>query len=115
MVYKILIIDDDDTIRESYALKFRQEKFEVISAKDGVEGLDLAHKEKPDIIFTGIIMPRMTGFELMGALSKEVSTSEIPVVISSHLGRKEDDQRAKELGAKDFIIHGEVTLNQKNI
>jgi DNA-binding response OmpR family regulator len=60
----------------------------------------------PDIIFTGIVMPRMDGFSMIEALKKTVMTSGIPIVISSHMGREEDKARADALGVKDFIIRG---------
>lgn len=101
---KILLVDDDALLREMYAEIFQNANFEVIQAGDGLEGLDKATKEIPDVIFTGIVMPRMDGFDMMEALKKTVMTANIPVVISSHMGRGEDQQRANKLGAKDFII-----------
>jgi len=101
---KILLVDDDGLLREMYAEIFQNANFEVIQAADGVEGLDIATKEIPDVIFTGIVMQRMDGFDMMEALKKTVMTSNIPVVISSHMGRGEDQQRANLLGAKDFIV-----------
>lgn len=101
---KILLVDDDIELRETYADIFRNANFDVIQAADGVEGLDLATKESPDVIFTGIIMPRMDGFDMMEALKKTVMTANIPVVISSHMGRGEDKERADKLGARDFIL-----------
>jgi PleD family two-component response regulator len=106
---KILIIDDDDATREMYSEVFRKADFDVLAAKDGLEGMDVATKELPDVIFTGIIMPRMDGFSLMENLKKNVATVNIPVVISSHLGREEDQEKAKLLGVKDFIIRGMVS------
>lgn len=99
----VLLVEDDENTRQMYAEVFRQKNFEVIEAVDGVEGLDKATKEKPDVIFTGIVMPRMDGFMMFEALKKNVSTSQIPVAISSHMGREEDQKKALEMGAKDFI------------
>lgn len=106
---KILLVDDDEPVVSMYEEVFKKEGFEIEKAGDGVEGLDKASKNPPDIIFTGIVMPRMDGFQLIEALSKNVATSSIPVVISSHMGRKEDESRAKEMGVKDFIVRGMVT------
>jgi len=103
---KILIVDDEENVRNLYADVFREKDFEVIEAIDGVDGLDKATKNVPDLVFTGIVMPRMDGFGLIEALKKNVSTSEIPVMVSSHLGREEDKRRAEKLGAKDFIMLG---------
>lgn len=109
---KILIVDDDTDIREIYVAVFRKDGFNVIEAKDGIEGLDMAIKEIPDVVFTGIIMPRMDGFTMMDALKKNVATSKIPVVISSHMGREEDKRKAEKLGAKDFIVRGTTSPKQ---
>lgn len=109
---KILLVDDDVATRGMYAEVFEAEGFQVVEANDGVEGLDLASKENPDLVFTGIIMPRMDGFSLMEALQKSVATANIPVIISSHMGREEDQQRANKLGAKDFIVRDLVTPNK---
>jgi CheY-like chemotaxis protein/predicted RNA-binding Zn-ribbon protein involved in translation (DUF1610 family) len=105
----ILIIDDDDFTREMYANVFRNSDFEVLEAHDGVEGLDTATEKLPDMIFSGIVMPRMDGFSLMEALQKHTPTASIPVVISSHLGRTEDRKRADQLGAKGFIVRDTTT------
>ncbi len=101
---KILIVDDNGDIRTMYAENFRKSGFDVEEAVDGLDGLDRATKNIPDIIFTGIIMPRMDGFDLMASLKKNVTTKDIPVIISSHMGREEDQKKAFELGAKDFIV-----------
>jgi CheY-like chemotaxis protein len=101
---KILIVDDDDFTRELYVNVFQNNDFEVVEARDGVEGLDRATEDMPDVIFTGIVMPRMDGFSLMEALAKNTTTAQIPVVISSHLGREQDRKRAETLGAKEFIV-----------
>lgn len=101
---KILVVDDDHSTREMYAEIFKTAGFNVIKAQDGVDGLDIATRELPQVIFTGIVMPRMDGFSMMEELKKNVSTAGIPVIISSHLGRETDRQRANVLGAKDFIV-----------
>lgn len=109
---KILIIDDDDVIRETYVQVFTQNNFEVISGVDGVEGVDLATKELPDIILTGIIMPRMDGFQLINTLRENVQTRDIPIAVLSHLGREEDRKKAEELGISEFIIQGTMNANE---
>jgi DNA-binding response OmpR family regulator len=103
---KILIVEDDNELRNMYANVFGNANFEVIEAEDGIEGLDKATTQKPDVIFTGIMMPRMDGFSMVESLKKNAITSEIPILISSHMGREEDRQKANLLGARHFIIKG---------
>lgn len=106
---KILIVDDDNFIRGTYAALFQKADFEVWEASDGAEAYGMIQKNAPDIIFTGIIMPNMGGFELMEKLQKEDKYKNIPVVISSHRGKEEDKQKAYALGADDFIVSGFVS------
>lgn len=106
---KILIVDDDIFTRDMYADVFQKSGYEVLVASDGVEGVDQATKNLPDVIFTGIVMPRMDGFTLIETLRKSVMTSKIPVFMSSHLGREEDRERAKSLGVKEFIVRDFTT------
>ncbi len=103
---RILIIDDDIELREMYAEIFQNKNFEVLQAVDGLAGLEIATSQLPDVIFTGIDMPRMDGFTMIEELQKNTATAAIPVVISSHMGREEDKGRAASLGVKDFIIRG---------
>jgi len=105
---KILIVDDEP-IRTTYSDVFKAEGFEVIEATDGVEGLNKAIAEVPDVILTGIIMPKMDGFALKDALVKNVSTANIPVLMSSHMGREEDRKKAIEIGVKEFFVLGMIT------
>ena len=109
---KILIVDDNDVIRETYVQVFKQKGFEVISAVDGVEGVDFATKEMHNVILTGIVMPRMDGFQLIKTLRENVQTKEIPIAILSHLGREEDRKKAQELGIGEFIVQGSVSVNE---
>lgn len=104
MNYTILIVDDDNNVRERYKEIFKENGFEVAEARDGIEGLDMALEKRPNLIFTGIIMPKMDGFDMIKHLKDDIRTTNIPIMISSHLGRQEDKIKAQELGIKDFIL-----------
>ncbi|MFH0930011.1 MAG: response regulator [Candidatus Moraniibacteriota bacterium] len=107
--FKIIIVDDDDIVRETYHQVFSEHGFEATEAKDGVEGIDLISKGSFDVIMTGIIMPRMDGFQLISALRENIDTKDVPIAIISHLGREEDRKRAKELDIDAFIVQGSMT------
>jgi len=106
--FKIIVVDDDDIVRETYLQVFEEHGFEATGAKDGIEGIDLISKGKFDVIMTGVIMPRMDGFQLISTLHENVDTKDIPIAIISHLGREEDRKRAKELGVENFIVQGSM-------
>ncbi len=102
---KILIIDDDQPSLDLYAELFRGEGFEVSLAHDGQEGWDELRSGKiPDVVFTGIIMPRMSGFDLLRRMKADPAFAKIPVAISSHQGIPEHRKLAEELGAREFIV-----------
>ncbi|MBI4363407.1 MAG: response regulator [Candidatus Doudnabacteria bacterium] len=103
---KILVVDDDFEQRDLYVSLFSESGFDVVSASDGLEALDRALKEKPDLVFTGIIMPRMDGFELIRNLRNNAVTALTPVIMFSHLGREEDKIKASSLVNTDFMIKG---------
>ncbi len=119
-ITSVLLIDDDANSRGLYAEVFRAAHFDVREANDGLEGLEMANQIVPNVILSGIIMPRMDGFQLVEALRKNVSTADVPVMFLSHLGREEDAARSKSLGVKDFIVQSmvspaEVVSRVKNV
>lgn len=108
---KILIVDDDSFLLQIYTSSFKAEGFEVVPANDGQEAWDIIQSgNMPDVVFTGIIMPRMTGFDLIRKMQADPKLAPIPVAISSHRGREEDKKTAKELNVDDFLIKGIVPV-----
>lgn len=110
-VIKVLFVDDDVDTRNLYTEALRSVNFDVREGNDGLDGLKLADEFRPDIIVSGIIMPRMDGFGFVEALAKNVTTAHIPVIFFSHLGREEDRERAATLGVKDFLLRDMTTPN----
>jgi two-component system chemotaxis response regulator CheY len=102
--YSVVLVDDDADTRALYADVLREAGFDVREAIDGLEGLEKINQMVPDVVATGIIMPRMDGFMLAEALKKNVGTIDLPVMFLSHLGREEDEARAKAIGVKDFFV-----------
>ncbi len=101
---KILLIEDDSFLVEMYTTKFELEGFDVVSAEDGQKGLDMVKKEKPDIILLDILMPKMDGFAVLDALKKDKALADIPVILLTNLGQKEDVKKGFEKGAVGYLI-----------
>ncbi len=106
---RILLVDDDVDTRNMYAEVFRMAGFDVREANDGLEGLEMANQIIPNVVLAGIIMPRMDGFQFVEGMKKNVATASVPVAFISHLGRQEDEDKARELGVKDFIVRDMTT------
>lgn len=109
---KILIIEDEEHLREMYKIKFVLEGFEVITAKDGEKGLALAKSEKPDLVLLDIIMPKINGFEVLEKIREDKSTKKMHVYILSNLGQDDEIERSKELGADGFFVKANLTPTQ---
>lgn len=110
---KILLVDDDDLLRGIYANKFREEGFEVTTVSNGQEAWRILERgDVPDLVFTGIIMPVMGGFELIVKMKAVPELATVPIAISSHRGLSEDRIKAQNMGVNDFLIQGETTPNE---
>lgn len=105
----VLIIEDDKFLRDLMVLKLKKEGFRVSEAVEGEEGLKKAKSEKPDIIILDLIIPGMDGFAFLEAAKKDPDTESIPVIVLSNLGQREDIERAKALGAKDYMVKAQLT------
>lgn len=109
---RILLVDDDADTRDVYANFFQESGFLVEEAENGLDALQRIQAAKPDIIISGIIMPKMDGFTFVQALKQSVETAQIPIIFLSHLGRQEDQYRSKELGVDDFIVRDTTPLKE---
>lgn len=108
---KILAVEDDIFLKELLAGRFSGGDYTVFHASTGDEALGLAKEESPDVILLDIILPGMSGFEVLENLKADEATSSIPVIILSNLGSEEDIKKGKELGAEDFLIKANNSLD----
>lgn len=107
---KILFIDDDNFLRKVYQSELGDRGYEVILADDGEEGLEKAKISDPDLIILDMIMPKKNGFEVLMELQEDEKTKNIPVIILSNLGQKDDVKKGLDLGAVDYLVKDDITL-----
>ena len=107
MAKKILLVEDEEIILNLLQKKLSQEGYEVSVARDGDAGLRIMRQIKPDLILLDIVMPKMGGFEVMEEMGKEPELKKIPIIIVSNSGQPVELDKAKELGAKDWLIKTE--------
>lgn len=105
----VLIVEDDEFLREVLAQKLRGEGFDVWCSIDAIEALELMKEKKPKIILLDLILPGMDGFEMLGQLKKIPDLQDVPVIVLSNLGQKEDVDRALSAGAADYMIKANFT------
>jgi len=105
---KILIVEDEKAISKALELKLTYEGFDVKTVFNGIEAVSLLEKEKFDLILLDLVMPKLDGFGVLEVLKSK--GNKIPIIVSSNLSQKEDYQRAKDLGAIDFLIKSDTPV-----
>lgn len=109
---KIAIIEDDQAISQMYRFKFEAEGFSVETAENGKLGLELAGKMKPDIILLDLMMPEMTGDEMLEHLRQTDWGKQTKVIILTNMGEQEIPAKVKELGVSGVILKADMTPRQ---
>ena len=99
----VLVIDDDPVILELLRVNFEIEGFDVLTAHDGDEGLELAQSNHPDVVISDIMMPRRDGLQLLTDLKGDPRTEGLPVILLSAKAQKSEVQHGLDLGADDYI------------
>ena len=107
---KILIVEDEVTLRQAMTDYLTGEKFEVINAADGLEGLNLAKSKLPDLIILDIILPKMNGYKVLEKIKEDPKTKGIPVVLLTNLESAEDVQKAFDKGATTYLVKSDYRL-----
>lgn len=101
---KLLLIEDDAVFTRIYQKKFTKEGHQVVTAKDGREGLELIASEQPDVVLLDIMMPELSGLEVLERIKADPAIHGVPVIILTNLGGEEEQERAVELGAVAYLV-----------
>jgi len=101
---KILLVEDDSFLLSMYATKFEAEGFKVATAEDGEKAVRSVQKESPDIILLDIILPKLSGFEVLKQLKAESETAKIPVILLTNLSQRDEVEQGLKMGAEDYLI-----------
>ena len=107
MAKKILLVEDEDVVINILQKKLTEEGYEVLIARNGLEGLEKMRQINPDIILLDIVMPKMNGFEVMEEMQKDPDLKKIPIIVISNSGQPVELDRAIKLGARDWLIKTE--------
>lgn len=107
---KIMLVEDDNNLREIYEARLLAEGYEIVSAEDGEQALALAVKEKPDLIISDVMMPKISGFDMLDILRSTPETQNTKVIMMTALSQAEDKSRADKLGADKYLVKSQVTL-----
>ncbi|MBU1852056.1 MAG: response regulator [Candidatus Omnitrophica bacterium] len=101
---RILVVDDETNLVKAIEIRLKQANYEVLTAGDGIEGLEKAKKERPDLILLDVLMPGMDGYQTLVELKALDETKSIPVVMLTAKGQVEDVVTAQGMGADDYVV-----------
>jgi CheY-like chemotaxis protein len=107
---RVLLVEDDRFLRRACEVSLRQRGFVVTTAADGEEALRKVRAEVPDLILLDLLMPKMTGTEVLKALRAEEATKEIRVLILSNSSREQDVEEIKTLGVSGYFVKADLSL-----
>lgn len=106
----ILLVEDDSNLREIYGARLEAEGYKIASASDGEEALAASVRDKPDLIISDVMMPKISGFDMLDILRSTPETKNVKVIMMTALGQDEDRKRGEELGADRYLVKSQVTL-----
>ncbi len=109
---KILVVEDEEILLTALSEQLKQEGFEVVGAKDGVEGVEKAASEKPALILLDLVMPRLDGIGALKQLKEGLETKAIPVVILTNLSDYDKISDALSLGAMDYLVKANYRMEE---
>lgn len=107
---KVLLVEDDNNLREIFEMRLQAEGYQTATASNGEEGIATAMKEKPDLIIADVMMPKLSGFEMVENLKATPEMKDTKVIMMTALGQAEDQARGKSLGVVKYLVKSQATL-----
>jgi DNA-binding response OmpR family regulator len=108
--YKIVLVEDEKTIAEMYITKFSQEKkINITHVENGGNAISVIREELPDMVLLDIILPQEDGFSILQKIRDDKKIKKTPVIMLTNLGQEEDKEKAKKMGALDYLVKANMT------
>ncbi len=108
---KIMVVEDDRFLSSLIKARLEKEGFGILQAFDGQEALDMLKTERPQLVILDLIMPKVTGFEVLQTISITPELDKVPVVILSNLAQDSDIAKAQQLGAREYFVKVKVSID----
>jgi len=108
----ILLVEDEQFLANLLKIRLEKEGFIISHAKDGQEAAEIIKKSKFDLVLLDIILPKISGFEILEMIRADSQLSGVPVIIISNLGQENDISRGQSLGAVEYIVKAKVSIDE---
>jgi len=107
---KILLVEDDDALANVYMIRLEAEGFDIRRVANGEDALAAAQEYRPDLVILDVMMPKVSGFDVLDILRNTPQTANIKVIMLTALSQESDRQRAEQLGADDYLVKSQVVI-----
>ena len=107
---KVMVVEDDAALREIYSIRITAEGYDVVTAGDGEEALAVAVREKPDLILSDVMMPKISGFDMLDILRNTPETANIHVIMMTALSADDQRNRGERLGCDKYLVKSQVGI-----
>lgn len=107
---KVMLVEDDKSLREIYGVRLLAEGYDIVTAGDGEEALAMAIKERPALIISDVMMPKISGFDMLDILRSTTETKDIKVIMMTALSSEEQRARGEKLGADRYLVKSQVGI-----
>ena len=108
---KVLFVEDDDALAGVYLVRLQAEGFDVRRASNGEEALAAATEYKPDLVLLDVMMPKVSGFDVLDILRNTPETANLKVIMLTALSQDADRKRAQDLGVDDYLVKSQVVIS----
>lgn len=109
---KVLIVEDDNSLRDVLAEFLEADGFSVVVAADGEEGINLIRETKPDIILLDVVLPKKDGYQVIKEIKSDDDVKNIPIILLTNLGSLSDIEKALELGVTNYLVKGDYQIKE---
>ncbi len=107
---RILLVEDDDALANVYLMRLQAENFDVRRVSNGEEALAAAINYKPDLVLLDVMMPKVSGFDVLDILRNTPETANLKIIMLTALSQESDKERANSLGVDDYLVKSQVVI-----
>lgn len=108
--HKVLLVEDDESLASVYLERFEAEGFDVKHVANGEDALTSAIEFKPELILLDVMMPKISGFDVLDILRNTPETANVHIVMLTALSQEKDKEKAKQLGVDDYLVKSQVVI-----
>jgi DNA-binding response OmpR family regulator len=108
---KLLLVEDDDALASVYMMRLKSEGFDIRRVANGEDALAAAREQKPDLVLLDVMMPKVSGFDVLDILRNTPETANLKIIMLTALSQESDKQRAQGLGVDDYLVKSQVVIS----